>query len=161
MSRGLPGLVVAAVFGPGAVAALAQHVPPCRSRSVNVEHVLNIPKSTAPVGSLCAQGSPARVHLEVHQTTITLVLSALRTTYNISYSSSVALNDIRDGVYAGSLRQVISHLLRNYNYVIKQENASLDVDIFGKIGGQAIPAPIANEVREPSARRAHQVSRNR
>jgi hypothetical protein len=88
------------------------------------------------------------------------VLSALRTVYNISYSSSIALNEIRDGAYAGSLRDVISHLLYNYDYVIKLENASLDIDIFGKIGEQAIPDPITTEVRENPVRPTHRVSRN-
>jgi hypothetical protein len=161
ISRDLIRLATAAGLVVSAVSALAQDVPPCRSRSVNVEHAINAPKSTGTVGFFCVQGSPARVHLEVDQMTITSVLSALRTAYNISYSSSIALNEIRDGVYAGSLRQVISHLLRNYNYVIKLENASFDVDIFGKIGEQAIPTPIANEVRESSARPTHRVSRNR
>jgi hypothetical protein len=159
--RGLIRLAAAAALILSAVSALAQDVPPCRSRSVNVEHAINAPKSTAAVDFLCVQGSPTRVHLEVDQTTIMSVLSALRTVYNISYSSSIALNEICDGVYAGSLRQVISHLLSNYNYVIKLKNASLDVDIFGKIDEQAIPASIANEVRENSARPTHRVSRNR
>jgi hypothetical protein len=159
MSRALTGLAVAAALIPSAVCALAREVPPCRSRSINVEHANYALNSKAVGGSICAQGNPARIHLEFSQATIASVLSALRTAYHISYRSSLALNEIRGGIYAGSLRHVISQLLSDYNYVIKVENGRLDVVIFSKIGEQAIPAPIATEVRENSVRRTAGVSR--
>jgi hypothetical protein len=161
MSHGLAGIAVAAALVASAASALAHEVPPCRSRSINVEHVNYAPKSKADGGFLCAQGSPVRIHLEVHQTTITAVLSALRATYGISYRSSIALNETRDGVYAGSLREVMSHLLNNYNYVITLNDPTLDVDIFGKVGQHAVPAPIATEVSDNAVRRRSQVSRTR
>jgi hypothetical protein len=162
MSRGLTGLAVTVVLVASGVSAPAQDVPPCRSRSLNIEHAINAPEATRAVGFVCVQGSPTRVHLEVHQTTIRSALAALRTVYNISYSSWTALNDTRDGTYAGSLRQVISRLLRNYNYVIKADDASFDVEIFDTVGAQAVPAPIATEVKEKPARRPiARVSRTR
>jgi hypothetical protein len=162
MSRGPTGLAVAVALVAGAVSAPAQDVPPCRSRSLNVEHVSNPSEATAVAGSLCVQGNPARIHLEVHQTTIAAALAALATVYDVSFSSSLALDDIRDGLYAGSLRQVIARLLSSYNYVIKSDRAGLDVDIYGKIGERAIPAPIASEVpEEPERRPAARVSRTR
>lgn len=93
---------------------------------------------------------------------MTSALSALWSVYNVSYSSWIALNDARDGLYAGSLRQVISRLLSNYNYVIKPDNASFHVEIFGKVGEQAVSAPIVVEAKEKAARRPiAQVSRTR
>jgi hypothetical protein len=162
MSRGLAGFAVAVALVAGAVSAPAQDVPPCRPRSLNVEHARNPAEATAAAGFLCVQGSPARVHLEVRQTTIASALSALRTVYSVSYSSSIALDDIRDGIYAGSLRQVIARLLSSYNYVIKSDRAGLDVDIYDKIGEQAVPAPTATEVTEKPVRRPiARVSRTR
>jgi hypothetical protein len=162
MSRRLTVPAVAVALVARAVSAPAQDVPPCRSRSLNVEHAINAAEATAAVGFLCVQGNPARVHLEVRQTTIASALSALRTVYNVSYRSSIALDDTRDGIYAGSLRQVIARLLRSYDYVIKSDRAGLDLDIYGKIGERAIPAPIATEVNEKPVRRPiAQVSRTR
>jgi hypothetical protein len=159
MSRALTGLAVAAALIPSAVCALAREVPPCRSRSINVEHANYAPNSEVAGGFICAQGGAARIHLEFRQAAIAAVLSALRTAYGISYRSSVALNEIRGGMYAGSLRRVISQLLSDYNYVIKLEDGRLDVVIFSKIGEQAIAAPIATEVSENPVRRTAGVSR--
>jgi hypothetical protein len=154
---GLAALVAALVLS--TVSAPAQDVSPCRSRSVNVEHANNVLKSDVAGGLLCMQGSQAAVRLEVHQTTIAAVLSTLLIAYKVSYRSPIALNETRDGVYAGSLRQVISRLLDGYDYVIKRENSTFDVLIFGKTGEQAVSAPIATEVSENPVRRAA-VSRN-
>jgi hypothetical protein len=153
MLRGLTGLAVTVVLVASGVSAPAQDVPPCRSRSLNIEHAINAPEATRAVGFICVQGGPARVHLEVRQTTIASALAALRIVYNVSYSSSIALDDIRDGIYAGSLRQVIARLLSSYDYVIKSDHAGLDVDIYDKVGERAMPAPIATEVKEKAVRR--------
>lgn len=158
---GLTGLTVAAALVVSAPSALAQEVPPCRSRSINVEHANYAQKLKPAIGFLCVQGSPARVHLEARQATITAMLSALRTAYNISYKSSIALNETRGGVYTGSLEKVLARLLSDYDYVIKLNNSSLDVDIFGKSGEQAIAAPVVPEVKEKPVRREAQVSRTR
>jgi hypothetical protein len=162
MSRGLTALAVAVALVARAISAPAQDVPPCRPRSLNVEHARNPAEATAAAGFICMQGNPARVHLEVRQTTIAAALTALRTVYDVSYSSSIALDDIRDGIYAGSLRQVLARLLSNYDYVIKSDRAGLDVDIYDKIGERAVPAPAATEVTEKPVRRPiAQVSRTR
>jgi hypothetical protein len=162
MSRGLAGSAFAAALVASAASALAQEVLPCRSRSINVEHASYVPESKDVVGFLCAQGSPAGIHLEVHQTTITAVLSALRAAYRISYRSSIDLNETRDGVYVGSLREVMSHLLSNYNYVIRLDHATLDIDIFGRKGAHAIAAPApAVAVNETPTRRVARASRTR
>jgi hypothetical protein len=161
MSRGLTRLAVAAALVLRAVPAFAQDVPPCRSRSVNVEHAYHLIKSDAAGGLLCLQGSRKAVHLEIREATVAAVLAALSTVYKISYRSSIALTETRDGVYAGSLEQVISHLLNDYDYVIKPEKSALDVFVFGQKGGQAVPAPIAAEYGEPPARPAPRLSRTR
>lgn len=161
MSRDLTILAIAATLVLRAVPGLAQDVPPCRSRSVNVEHAHHVQKSDAAVGLLCLDGSRSAVHLEVRQATVAAVLAALSTAYKISYRSSIPLDETRDGIYAGSLEQVISHLLSDYDYVIKPETSALDVFVFDQKGAQAVPAPIATEYGETPARPRARVSRTR
>jgi hypothetical protein len=161
MSRGLTGsAVIVTALVLSALSASAQDVPPCRPRSVNVEHAYHVRKSDA-VGLLCLQGDQKTVHLEVRQATVAAVLSALSTAYKLSYRSSIALNETRDGVYAGSLVRVISRLLNDYDYVVKPKNSALDVFIFAQKREQAIPAPTAIEYGERPMRREAQVSRAR
>lgn len=152
MSRGLTGLVAAAALVLSAPLGLAQEAPPCRSRSVNVEHANYAARTDSAVSFICMQGSRTRIHLEVRQMPITAVLSALRAPYNVSYRSSIPLDETRNGVYSGPLWRVISHLLSNYNYVIKLDNSSLAIDVFGKKGEHAAPAPLATEVGDKPAR---------
>jgi hypothetical protein len=91
------------------------------------------------VGSVHVQGNPAAVQLDARQSTIIEVLSALSAAFNISYRSSIALDEALNGTYAGSLGHVISRVLDGYNYVVKRDNAKLDVTIFGKRGERAVP----------------------
>jgi hypothetical protein len=154
MSRRRGGLTVVAAFVVGTHAAHSQEAPPCRPRPVNVEHASRAPESKVPVGSVCAQGSPSRFHLEARDATIVTVLAALRDSYNISYRSSIALDETRNGAYAGSLAEVMSYLLSGYDYVIKSKGSTLDVEIFGKSGAQTVvPAPAVLEVKENPVRR--------
>jgi hypothetical protein len=91
--------------------------------------------------SLRIEGDAAALHVEVQQTTIVDVLSALES-FNIRYRSSIALNDVVNGTYAGPPGRVLSRLLVGYNYAIKQGDAEIDVIIVSRYGEQTIPAPI-------------------
>jgi hypothetical protein len=93
-------------------------------------------------GSLHLQGNTAAVRLDVRQARISEVLSALGTAFNMQYRSSITLDEIVNGTYAGSLRHVILRLLDGYNYVLKQNDASLDLVIVSERGERAIAAPI-------------------
>jgi hypothetical protein len=85
-------------------------------------------------------GDAAAVRLELRRTTIAEALAAL-STFNVSYRSSIMLDEEINGTYSGSLRRVIAHVLGGYNYVIRQDGAALAVDIIGKHGERAIPVP--------------------
>jgi hypothetical protein len=88
------------------------------------------------------QGDAAAVRLDVRQTRIADVLSAL-SKFDIVFQSRIRLDEIRNGTYAGSLDYVISRLLDGYDYVIKQDKAKFEVSIYDKHGGQAVPAPVS------------------
>lgn len=105
-------------------------------------------KSAAP---LQLQGRATALRLDLHQTTITDVLSALRTAFRIKYRSSIPLNEPLNGTYTGSLEYVITRVLNGYNYVIKQDSAKLNLIIFGKVGERAVANPGLIPLRERGA----------
>ncbi|MGA8497762.1 MAG: hypothetical protein WB764_19900 [Xanthobacteraceae bacterium] len=90
-------------------------------------------------GSIRVRGDMAAVRLDARRTTIADVLAALNAAFAMSYRSSIALDEEINGTYAGSLRRVISRVLDGYNYVIKQDDAKLDVIILGRRGERAVP----------------------
>jgi hypothetical protein len=61
--------------------------------------------------------------------------------YNISYRSWVPLSELRSGIYAGPVSSVISDVLDGYDYAIRHENSNIDIMVFNKSGGQAVPGP--------------------
>jgi len=100
--------------------------------------------------SLHIDGDAAALHVVVQQTTIADVLSALAG-FNVRYRSSIALDEMRDGSYAGSLGHVVARLLNGYDYATTQDGARLEVTIIGKGGEAEMPGPIAVSVqRQPS-----------
>jgi hypothetical protein len=149
------GVMIRLLIG-AAIALGSQCATPARAyddgalslRPVNaVVHNNNPPAARgdggAPRGSLRVTGDPAKMKLEVRQTSLTSVLSALSAAYPITFKSAVPLDELRDGAYTGPLHELITRLLDGYDYVIKENNATLDVLILGKSGTLAIRAPTA------------------
>jgi len=100
--------------------------------------------------SLQIDGDAATLHIVVQQTTVADILSALAG-LNVRYRSSIGLDEMRDGSYAGSLEHVVARLLNGYDYATKQDSSRLDVTIIGKGGEAETPGPIAVSVqRQPS-----------
>lgn len=89
--------------------------------------------------SLQIEGDATALHVEVQQTAIADVLSALNK-FNVRYRSSIQLDDMLNGTYMGSLRHIVARLLNGYNYVAKQDGSRLEVTIYGKDGDVEDPA---------------------
>jgi hypothetical protein len=89
--------------------------------------------------SVRVRGDAAAVRLDARRTTIAGVLSALNAAFDMSYRSTIILDEEINGTYAGSLRRVISRVLDGYNFVIEQNDAKLDVIILGRRGDRAVP----------------------
>jgi hypothetical protein len=126
--------------------------PPVQAQPVNA-HVNNAsaphPAGAGSLGaSLQLKGDRAAVRLEVRRTSVASALAALGATYHMSIRSAVMLDALRDGTYAGSLRDVIARLLDGYNYVIEEKHATLDVFVVGKSDGKAVPAPTMAVIRQ-------------
>jgi hypothetical protein len=90
-------------------------------------------------GEVKVEGTVAAVRVATTQDTIAGVLSAFATTFDVRYRTSVPLDRVLSGSYTGSLRQVISRLLDEYNYVIKNEGETTEIIIVGTIGERSIP----------------------
>jgi hypothetical protein len=91
------------------------------------------PQLTADRGSLRIEGDAAALHVEVQQAAIADVLAALKS-FNVRYRSSIGLDKVLDGTYAGPLGHVVARLLNGYNYATKHDGSRLEVTIFGKGG---------------------------
>jgi|SRR5580700_4419892 hypothetical protein len=104
------------------------------------------PQLTADGRSLHIEGDATALRVEVRQTTIADVLSALAR-FNIRYRSSTGLNEVLDGTYAGPLGRVVGRLLNGYDYAAKQDGLNLEVTVFGKRGEVADSASIVVPVR--------------
>jgi hypothetical protein len=68
------------------------------------------------------------------------VLSAPAATFNLRYRAAIPLDATASKAYAGSFRQVISRLLNGYNYVIKTDQETVEIVVFGRRGEVATPA---------------------
>lgn len=90
-------------------------------------------------GAVRVRGDATAVRLDAHRTTIADVLAALNASFDLSYSSWIALDEEINGTYTGSLKRVIARVLDGYNYVIKQDNAKLDIIVLGRRGERAAP----------------------
>jgi hypothetical protein len=101
--------------------------------------------ATAACAEVRVQGSPAAMRVTTSQDAISDVLAAIATTFNVQYRTSIPLDALASVTYSGSFGQVISRLLDGYNYVIKREQDTTEIVVFGRRGEVAIvpPAPKA------------------
>lgn len=111
--------------------------------------------------SLKLTGDRTAVRLQTRRTSVASALAALAGTYHVSYRSAVALDELRDGTYTGSLRYVIGRLLDGYNYFIEENNATLDIFVVGKSSAKATPAPTMPVVRQHRIPVTYRISRGR
>ncbi len=158
MLRNLAGFAVVAAASLSTGTVRAEDIAlPCRPQLADIG-LAGTPRPGVTGASLCLQGKPSAILLDVRQTAIAQVLLALSAAYKISYRSSVPLSEIRDGKYEGSLGYVISRVLDGYNYAIKRESSNFEIIILSRRGDHAVSAPIITEVVQE---RAAPVSRTR
>jgi hypothetical protein len=139
-----PALAFLAAFPFGVSAMHGLHAQ--SSSSVEAD----VPRPERGGGPLRIKGDAAALHIDVQQTTIADVLSALES-FDVRYRSSIGLGEVLNGTYAGSLGHVVARLLNGYNYAAKQDGSRVEVTIFGKRGEFATPAPIPIPVRRRSS----------
>jgi hypothetical protein len=163
--RGFAALAVA--IATSAPACAQEAVPVCHARPVNVRHPAKAHSANADAtgASLCLYRGPTTLHLEVRQTSIAAILSALGSACKISYRPSVPLTETRSGKYTGRVQSVIADVLDGYDYVIRHDNSSIEVIVFNKSGGQpvaaALPAPTPATVEAEQTATAHATKKTR
>jgi hypothetical protein len=82
-------------------------------------------------------GTPGAVSLEVEKATIGDVLAALSKAFDLRYRSSVVLDKQLSGKYQGSLKQVLGLVLQDHTYVVKVDDAKLELTVLGRGGAPA------------------------
>lgn len=78
------------------------------------------------------KGTVKSLRVDVTKTSIAEVLSALEPKFHVRYRSELPLDDEIDGAYRGSLRRVISRLLKDYNYLVKRDGKTMEIVIIEK-----------------------------
>jgi hypothetical protein len=94
-------------------------------------------------GSVQLAGSATSLQLEAHDSTIAAVLAAMGPAFHVQYHSTTPLNDAITGTYSGPLEPVIGQILRGYDYLIKDEGSGVEIAVFGRSGGQAVPSTLS------------------
>ena len=114
----------------GAVTALACGVATCACAEVRIE------------------GNLGALRVSTSGDALSDVLSAFGAQLPVKYRTSVPLGVEINGVYSGSLAQVVSRLLDGYNYVIKTDRERTEILVLGKSGEAVVPpkAPLAKGV---------------
>jgi len=80
------------------------------------------------------EGSPEAVRVTTNQDKIADVLSALAVTFKVKYRTAIPLEAVANRSYTGSLAQVISRVLWDYNYIIKTDLELTDITVYGSRG---------------------------
>jgi hypothetical protein len=98
----------------------------------------------AMTASACAEirveGNPVALRMTSSGDALSEILAAFGASFAVKVRSSEPLDETVSGAYAGSLSQVVSLLLQDYNYVIKQDRGLREIIVFGR-KGEAVVAP--------------------
>ena len=88
--------------------------------------------ATVTCAEVHVEGSPAAVLVTTSKDKISDVFLAFAETFNVKYRTEIPLDAAANATYSGSLKQVISRLLDGYNYVIKRDQESIEIIVFGR-----------------------------
>jgi len=111
----------------------------CQRRCAVALSVLACGLPAVAAAEVHVEGSPAAVRITTNQDAISDVLSAITATFHVRYRTAVPLTETANANYSGSFERVIARLLEGYNYVIKKEQETTEIVVFGKHGEATIP----------------------
>jgi hypothetical protein len=108
--------------------------------------------TTPALAEMRVRGSPEAVRIEARDSSVAEILSALSSAFNMHYQSSANLDKRLSGIYAGPLSRVLTRILDGYNFVVKTDNGSIAVTVFGPPNTGAAPAASSavRVVRQPA-----------
>jgi hypothetical protein len=76
-------------------------------------------------------GTPDRIVLQLNDATMPDILAALRSAFGLEAKLKGMTARTFTGVYSGSVRQVLSHLLRGEDYVLRSAADGMSIVLFG------------------------------
>lgn len=89
------------------------------------------------------EGDVTQLRLEVTQTPIAEVFSALSAIYGVQINATVLPDQQATGVYTGSLQRVVGQLLERYDYVLSVSSDKIEISFLGVRGGQGALVQVA------------------
>jgi len=78
-----------------------------------------------------ARGQIGAVSVEAQDASVQEILEALTNSFDIRFRSSTNLEKRLTGKYKGSLQQVVTHILRGYDFVVKSGDKGLEITLLG------------------------------
>jgi hypothetical protein len=103
----------------------------------------SLPVASQASTAIQIQEKPDGLSLMADDASITDVLSALSSRFNLKYTSAAALNGTIAGSYSGSLQNVLERILDGYDYVFIFSAEGLELKIWSR------SAPIARPIASP------------
>lgn len=86
-------------------------------------------------------GTQDRVVLQTHDATMPEILAALRSAFDLEVELKGATARKFTGVYTGSVRQVLSRLLADDDYVLRTASDSISIRLLGNSAADSAAAP--------------------
>lgn len=115
-----------------------------RRRRLCIVGALAACAALAPAPLLAAprvSGSSQAVQIEVQNSSIKDVLSALGRKLDVQFQTFANLDKPLTGTYRGSLQQVLDRLLEGYNFIIRTSQRRLEVTVLGAQNEPAVSTP--------------------
>jgi hypothetical protein len=102
------------------------------------------------------RGNPSAVSVEAKDASVEEILVALTNTFDVHFRSSANLEKRLTGNYEGTLQQVVTHVLRGYNFVVKSGEKGIEITLLGNgktiaVGGASSPPKVAVRRAEATA----------
>lgn len=82
-------------------------------------------------------GEARAVQLDATGSTVSEALSALESAFRLRVKATAVLDRPIGGTYAGSLSEVLSRVLHDYNYFIRRQGTEIEVTVLGLQGDYA------------------------
>jgi hypothetical protein len=97
--------------------------------------------TTAVLAEVRVQGDAAALRLDGKQSQVAEILAALGPAVKVRVRGAGPLDRVISGTYRGSLQQVLSYILKDYNYILKTRGGEVEVQVYGQRGARAIAPP--------------------
>jgi hypothetical protein len=102
------------------------------------------------------RGNPNAVSVEAKDASVEEILVALSDAFDVHFRSSANLEKRLTGTYVGTLQQVVTHVLRGFNFVMKSGDKGIEITLLGTgktitVGGVSSAPKVAVRRTEAAA----------